>query len=94
MTLKNLFILGSALAGAAYLKDKTRRDRFMGQARGLIDKVKARATEVAGDVKEKANDVKEKASEVVSSASQPATSNFASPGASGRSSYDASRTYR
>jgi hypothetical protein len=88
MTLKKLFILGSALAGAAYLKDKTRRDRFMGQARGFIDKMKTKATEVASDVKAKG-------SETLNSVSNPApSSSFTSPSAFGSSSYEASRTYR
>jgi hypothetical protein len=48
MTIKNLLMLGGVLAGAAYLQDKGRRERLIGQARGLFDKAKARATELAG----------------------------------------------
>lgn len=50
MTLKNMFMLGSVLAGAAYLQDKGRRDRVFGQARGLIDRAKSRASEIAGQI--------------------------------------------
>ena len=87
MTIKKLFILGGALAGAAFLKDKTRRERFMGQARGFIDKVKTRATEVAGKAESKG-------SESLDSMSNRVPSNLASPSSFGNSGYQASRTYR
>lgn len=47
MTLKKLFVLGGALAGAALLQDKGRRERVFGQARGIFDQLKARASELA-----------------------------------------------
>ena len=53
MSIKNLLLLGGALAGAAYLKDKDRRDRLVGQARGFLDRMKSRATELAGEVQGK-----------------------------------------
>jgi hypothetical protein len=85
MTFKNLFILGGALAGAAYLKDKTRRDRFMGQARGFIDQVKSRASEIAGQVQAKG-------SEAIDSVSNR-TPDYGSSSSFDRSSYESSRTY-
>lgn len=88
MTLKNLFILGGALAGAAYLKDKTRRERFLGQARGFIDQVKTRATEVASEVQSKGSEA------LKSVSSSPAPTNFASTSPFGSSSYGGSNTYR
>jgi hypothetical protein len=87
MTIKNLFILGGAIAGAAYLKDKTRRDRFMGQARGFIDKMKARASEVASEVQSKGSDA-------LDSVSNRTPSSYTPPSSFGGSSYDTSRTYR
>lgn len=87
MTIKKLFILGGALAGAAFLKDKTRRERFMGQARGFIDKMKTQATAVAGKVESKE-------SESLDSMSNRVPSHLASPSAFGSSGYVAPRTYR
>lgn len=57
MTFKKMFILGSVLAGAAYLQNKGRRDKVFGQARDLMDKAKTRASDVAHKVESKANDV-------------------------------------
>jgi hypothetical protein len=89
MTLKKLIILGGALAGAAYLKDKSRRDRFMGQARGFIDQMKTKASEVASEVKSKGSDA------LNSVSSNPAPSHFTSPPSPyGSSSYESPRTYR
>jgi hypothetical protein len=51
MTIKNLLMLGGVIAGAAYLQDKGRRDRLFGQARGLFDKAKARASELASQTR-------------------------------------------
>jgi hypothetical protein len=48
MTLKNLFMLGGVIAGAAYLKDQSRRERLFGQARGFLDKAKAKVEEMRG----------------------------------------------
>ena len=87
MTLKNLFIVGGALAGAAYLKDKSRRERFLGQARGFMDQLKARATDLA-------TEVKSKGSGALDSVSKPAPSHVASPSSFGSSTYEAPRTYR
>lgn len=48
MTLKKLALLGGALAGAAYLRDKTRRDSFMQKARGLVDQARDRIGSISG----------------------------------------------
>jgi len=50
MTIKNMLMLGGVLAGAAYLQNKSRRDRLFGQARGVIDKAKTRASDLAHQV--------------------------------------------
>jgi hypothetical protein len=57
MTIKNLFVLGSVLAGAAYLQDKGRRERVFGKARGLIDQAKSRASELKGKLESKATEL-------------------------------------
>jgi uncharacterized protein YjbJ (UPF0337 family) len=55
MTIKNMFMLTGLLAGAAYLRDKGRRDRLVGKARGLIDQAKTRAGDLAHQVESKAS---------------------------------------
>lgn len=53
MTLKNMFLLGGVLAGAAYLQNKSRRDRLMTQGRNLLDKARTRAVEITHKVESK-----------------------------------------
>ena len=53
MTFKNMFLLGGVLAGAAYLQNKSRRDRLIGQARGVLDNAKARAVDITHKVEAK-----------------------------------------
>ena len=92
MTIKNLLLLGGVLAGAAYLKDKTRRERLMGQARGFIDQAKSRATEIAGQVKAKGSEALESVTH--RNASQSAEQ-VNPPSSFDRSSYESgSYTYR
>jgi hypothetical protein len=59
MTIKNMLMLGGILAGAAYLKDKTRRDRVTGKARDLIDQAKTRASSLAQRVESKSRELTE-----------------------------------
>ncbi|KAB2906872.1 MAG: hypothetical protein F9K40_05835 [Kofleriaceae bacterium] len=54
MTFKKLFLLGSAVAGAVYLQDKSRRERLFGQARDLLDRAKTRASDVTQRIERKA----------------------------------------
>lgn len=53
MTFKNMFLLGGVLAGAAYLQNKSRRDRLMTQGRDLLDKAKTRAADITHKVESK-----------------------------------------
>lgn len=57
MTLKKMFMLGGVLAGAAYLQNKSRRDRLISQGRDLLDRAKTRASDVAHKVETRAHDV-------------------------------------
>ncbi|HUQ03393.1 MAG TPA: hypothetical protein VM261_12910 [Kofleriaceae bacterium] len=59
MTIKNLLMLGGVLAGAAYLKDKTRRDRVFGKARDMLDQAKTRASGIAEKVESRTRDLSE-----------------------------------
>jgi hypothetical protein len=59
MTIKNLLMLGGVLAGAAYLKDKTRRDRVLTRARGAIDQAKTRASGLAERVESKTRELQD-----------------------------------
>lgn len=56
MTLKKLFILGGVLAGAAYLQNKSRRDRLITQGRDLFDRAKTRASKLAHRVESEARE--------------------------------------
>ena len=71
MTLKGMLMLGGVLAGAAYLKDKQRRDRVVGRARGLIDQAKTRVADVRTQVEEKVEAIK---------GSEPASSSYSTFG--------------
>lgn len=90
MTLKNIFMLGSVIAGAAYLRDKGRRDRLVGQARGVLDKAKTRATQIAGQIQSKGSESTGFDSGVGKSA------NYSGVGGSSATdtSFGGSRTYR
>lgn len=93
MTIKNLILLGGALAGAAYLKDKSRRDRLVGQARGIIDQAKTRATEIAGQVKAKGSEALEAVSH--RNGQKDVAANDVNPSSFDRSSFESgSYTYR
>src|SRR5690606_10931886 len=54
MTFKKLFLLGSVVAGAAYLQNKSRRERLFGQARDLLDRAKHRASDVTQRMEQRA----------------------------------------
>ncbi len=90
MTIKNMLMLTGLLAGAAYLRDKGRRDRLVGKARGLIDQAKTRASDLAHQVESKASDAGD-------SLTTHSKDNGVAGGAGATtrsSSYDTSRNYR
>ena len=45
MTLKKLFVLGSMIGGAAYLSDRSRRQRFFRSSSDWLDRLATRAEE-------------------------------------------------
>jgi hypothetical protein len=81
MTLKTLVILGGAIAGAAYLQNKNRRDRVFTGARDLIDRIKTRAESVGSEVQSKVQSTMEKAGSSVGSMGRNETSHSSSVGA-------------
>lgn len=91
MTIKNLFLLGSVLAGAAYLQNKGRRDRLVGQARGAIDRAKTRASELVSSVQHKTDNV---GSDVSSFADNGIGSSVGSTSRYGDTGIGGSGTYR
>lgn len=82
MTLKKLFVLGSILGGAALLRDKNRRDRFMTSAQDWFSTVRSRLGELQGATASSE-------SSDTSSASMGGQSTFGA-GATSRSSYSPS----
>jgi hypothetical protein len=83
MTLKKLFVLGSILGGAALLRDKTRRDRFMASAQDWWSNIRSRLDEMQG------SSASSSASSDTGSASMGGQSTFGA-GATSRSSYSPS----
>lgn len=88
MTIKNMLMLGGVLAGAVYLKDKTRRDRVLSRARDMLDQAKTRASGLAERVesrtRELARDVEsEDVSSVGASRGNGMTSSYGVGGSGG-----------
>lgn len=76
MKLKNMLLLGGVLAGAAYLQNKSRRERVFGQARGLMDQAKTRASDLAHKVENRAREVADRVGTSTASTESSGTSSY------------------
>ncbi len=89
MTIKKLAVLGSVLAGAAFLQNKTRRDRLMRSATDLISNARDRLSRTAENLSDKTEDLGSSFGESGTSgygqerATTPSYSESTSPGRNG-----------